>query len=60
MENWKNQRLNCIGASEVASLFDCGYDNVVDLWNYKTGNKIKKPINKDLSEIGHSYEKNNY
>lgn len=57
MEEWKSLRLSCIGASEVASLFDCGYDNVVDLWSYKTANKTKKQINQEISEIGHSYEK---
>lgn len=56
MENWKQSRLNCIGASEVGALFSCGFDNVIDLWKYKTENKIKKDINSELSEIGHKYE----
>jgi predicted phage-related endonuclease len=57
MENWKNQRLNCIGASEIGALFNCGFDNVIDLWKYKIGEKTKKDINSELSLIGHSSEK---
>jgi predicted phage-related endonuclease len=56
MENWKELRLNCIGASEVGALFSCGFDNVIDLWKYKTGEKDKKDINSELSKIGHDYE----
>lgn len=56
MENWKELRSKCIGASEVGALFSCGFDNVIDLWKYKIGEKDKKEINADLSKIGHKYE----
>lgn len=56
-DEWKNQRLNCIGASEIGSLFNCGFDNVIDLWKYKTQIKEKKEINQELATVGHNYEK---
>jgi predicted phage-related endonuclease len=36
-EHWHLLRASCIGASEVAALFDCGYQSHFQLWHEKRG-----------------------
>lgn len=57
MNMWENQRLKCIGASEVGALFNCNpYLNVLDLFKLKTGLAKSKPINAELNIVGHYFE----
>jgi predicted phage-related endonuclease len=36
-EHWHSLRLQCVGASEVAALFGCGYQSHFQLWHEKRG-----------------------
>lgn len=58
MNDWLTERLKAVQASEVGSLFDCGYSNESEyaLWQKKCQTEPERPEESELFYFGHQAE----